>query len=70
MSRKWLESVVLMLCLLALGACASLTSDVDPPKVTMESFRATTHGIAATSVEAIETYTLKVTYGIFMLHSI
>jgi len=37
--KPLIQSVAVMFWLLMLSACATLTSDVDPPKVTMESFR-------------------------------
>ena len=39
MKKPLIQSVAVMFWLLMLSACATLTSDVDPPKVTMESFR-------------------------------
>lgn len=39
MKKPVIQSVAVMFWLLMLSACATLTSDVDPPKVTMESFR-------------------------------
>ena len=39
MKKPVIQSVAVILWLLMLNACATLTSDVDPPKVTMESFR-------------------------------
>ena len=38
MKKSLLRSVAVMCWLLMLSACATLTSDIDPPKVTMESF--------------------------------
>ena len=35
-----LRPLVVALCLLLLSACAGLTKDMDPPKVTLESFNA------------------------------
>ena len=39
MKKSLLQTVAIMFWLLMLSACATLTSEVDPPKVTMESFR-------------------------------
>jgi len=37
---KPLRTSLVMLCCLWLGACASMTGDFDPPKVTLDSFKA------------------------------